>query len=75
MEVDADRQLKQIPRKQRAVLRKAMTVEGIDLDARRGSKGSLRALRPQRAQPGHTCLSPMLFSQPESRSLAMRAKF
>ena len=30
MEVDADRQLKQIPRKQRAVLRKAMTVEGID---------------------------------------------
>ena len=29
MEVEADRQLKQIPRKQRAVLRKAMTVEGM----------------------------------------------
>src|SRR5262249_47647236 len=29
MEADADRQLKQIPRKQRAVLRKAMTVEGM----------------------------------------------
>jgi FemAB-related protein (PEP-CTERM system-associated) len=29
MEADADRQLKQIPRKQRAVLRKAMTSEGM----------------------------------------------